>query len=725
MVEEMHGGTSTHVAGRRIPHTRTTVHHSTAGGRPHSYTTTSTYYTTAPGRVVYSPAAIRQRDAHRLALEYANLTGRQSTLTDTRAQTLAAMYQQEGTILQDRMTSTQDLLGTRADQLSTRATTLQGLGSFGTLQGGQITKSIIDNANAQIAQYTAVMKQAKKEGNKDLAAQAQQQIDQLQGSIQSATQTYLQAQVQNVQDTLGSLGTHLQSQASLMSSLGTLGGKQGLSLTQGIIENAKQQITQLTALLATAQKEGNATVVAQLTGQIDQLNATITDATTNYIQAEVQTVQNTLGAKSSHLQSLASVLQTLGTFGAPGSQGSLITASLIANAQDQIAQLNQDLSQAQGEGNASLAAQIQQQIDQLNGSITQYTVQLIQSQVDYFNQQSQATMSHLQNESTLAGLIAKGAQGTAATGLATTAAATAQMGVLQQTQGALQGQIAGTQGLLAAAQNAGDVTLVQQLQTQLDGLVTQLAQNTQAIQDQTVAIQQTTIDWINAMAQFSMSVFGGLYSAVQTLGSLTGGINLPLATSVTKAQGGALQAQQTGLLQQLTQDYGIDLTGLSGSGNAAGLISALAGITSNPSIMAGMTAAQQTQFEGLITSITSNVQALESNTVQLAQLNGQLQQPQQWSTSAWHMFRTAFFTGMGGLLPSISSIPHMDTGGLVTSAGLAMLHPAEVVKPFSNSMESGGDTHLHMNITSPTEVFDPVHASHVMAWNFKTNARTP
>ncbi len=226
-----------------------------------------------------------------------------------------------------------------------------------------------------------------------------------------------------------------------------------------------------------------------------------------------------------------------------------------------------------------------------------------------------------------------------------------------------------------------------------------------------------TIDFITHSTQFQTGIFGGLFQIVQTMAQLTGGMDVKTGAQLLTANQSVLQGGIGGLLNSLSSGYGINLQGL--ANNPTGLIQALSGLNYSQ-LEAGMTSAQQSQFEGLINSIISNVGALESNTVQLQQLNGQLQQPQSWSTNAWQTFRTAFFTGMGGLLPSYASIPHMQGGGEIAREGLAYLHSAEVVTPKG---EMGGDTHVHMHMTNPTEVFDPVHAAHRTAWAWKTSAR--
>jgi hypothetical protein len=75
-----------------------------------------------------------------------------------------------------------------------------------------------------------------------------------------------------------------------------------------------------------------------------------------------------------------------------------------------------------------------------------------------------------------------------------------------------------------------------------------------------------------------------------------------------------------------------------------------------PSLESGHDQTWINTFEGLLQNLESNTQAIAQNNQQLATLNGQLLQPQQWSTTAWTAFRTAIFSGMGNLLPQLQNV---------------------------------------------------------------------
>jgi hypothetical protein len=371
------------------------------------------------------------------------------------------------------------------------------------------------------------------------------------------------------------------------------------------------------------------------------------------------------------------------------------------------------MKSAKAQGNTNLVAQIQQQIQQLQQSVQQYSSSLLQAQVEYFTTQAQYETNALQRRSSFAtNVVAKGVQGFG--GVAQTLAAQMQLNVLKDTGGELQSQLSRARGLYASAEEQGNVQLAQQLLDQIGTLQESIVENTQAVSDQTVVVRQASIDQITRSSGFQTGVFGSLYGALQTMGQLTGGLDVKTALGVTNANQNVLQGSLGGYLGALSSGYGIDLTSL--ASNPTGLIQALGSIN-YPQVEAGMTQAQVTQFEGLITSISQNIGALEQNTVQLQTLNGQLNQPQGWSTTAWQTFRSAIFTGMGGLLPQFSSIPHMADGGRVLREGLAYLHAAEVVTP---AKHSAGDTHFHVPVAqAPVYQVEPQHLARSLAWAWK------
>jgi hypothetical protein len=277
-----------------------------------------------------------------------------------------------------------------------------------------------------------------------------------------------------------------------------------------------------------------------------------------------------------------------------------------------------------------------------------------------------------------------------------------QLGVLQQTGTAYQGQLSQAQGFYQQAEAQGNTQLANQLLDQIGQLNENIAENTQAISDQIVAVRQSTIAFINNTTQFKTGVFGTLYGALQTIGQIQGGLNVPLAITATQGSINALTGANTGLISQLSDltNGQVNLKGLTGTD----LISALMGIPT-AQIESGMTQAQSTQFEGLITVISSNVGAIEQNTQQLMTLNGQLMQPQTFSSTAWTNFRSAIFNGMGALLPAYAAAA---TGSLTSFP-----------QPSSISSTNTGITN-NINIANPAgAASSPQYLGAAIAWSQK------
>jgi hypothetical protein len=541
---------------------------------------------------------------------------------------------------------------------------------------------------------------------RSLASDTPLQIEQLASVRASASD---QHQITENNKSISSLNTQLRvaHNETPVTSRGRRDKALKISLIQKKISELKNQNKHLSPA---AQANKLALQYGNLVGRSQTLSGESAQALESLYQAEgtelsdqMSGIQNTLGLQSQGLQGQVSTMQNRGFFG-KGQEGVSVTNQLVSNAQSQITAYTKVLQKAQAEGNKDVAAQAEQQIQQLNQSIADYTTQLLQAQVEYFTQQSQYQNNVLQRRTSFAqNVVAKGVQGMG--GAATTIAAQLQYGVLQQTGADLRGQLAQARGFLHQANEQGNLALSQQLSDQIGQLTEQIAENTQALSDQTVAIRQTTIDWINRVSQFQTGVFGSLYGALQTIGAIQGGLNVPAAIGVTQGSINALQGAQGGLISQLSGMTGgaVNLQGLSG----VRLIQALTSLPISQ-LESGMTAAQTTQFEGLIGQIASNEAALETNTQQLMTLNGQLMQPQSFSSTMWSSFRAAMFTGMGALLPQFSN-PASGSG-----IGVPFV-------PGSASISSTNTQNINVNLTNPTQTTDPRYLGAAIAWHSATS----
>ena len=294
-------------------------------------------------------------------------------------------------------------------------------------------------------------------------------------------------------------------------------------------------------------------------------------------------------------------------------------------------------------------------------------------------------------------------------------AAQARLRNMQTTGNILTSQIGGLQGLLGAAQKQGNVGLVNTLTDQITDLNTQLAENTAAMSDQTVAVRQATLDQINNRAQFQTGVFGGL-------GTLVAAVATNLNTDTSQQQEALLQKTFSALQDQFSQlasalfsGFGVNLMGLSGT-DFASAVSQL----NFSALESGMTSAQQGQFEALIQALIDTQNALASNTTQLDTLTGTLGQAQSFSSTAWQVLRMAVFTGAGGLLPQFQ-IPSMQSGGYVSKSGIFNLHAGEfVVNPSHPGGQQIGNGDVNVTVHEAGPETDYTYLANRIAFATRT-----
>lgn len=257
----------------------------------------------------------------------------------------------------------------------------------------------------------------------------------------------------------------------------------------------------------------------------------------------------------------------------------------------------------------------------------------------------------------------------------------------------------------------GRQDIVQTLVARIEDLNVTLFENAAAIRSNTVAARQAKIDAITSRGSFLTGVTGGLSNILQAIGAQTGTLDVGRLKAIGKETQDVLIQTGNDLRQQLGETFGVNLIGQFGSDLVNSLRTFdLAGISSNLSVE------QRAQFESLINAIIDNASAVEQNTQQLQDLNAS-QQVQSFTTSAWQLFRTAIFNGMGGLLPQFS-VPLMASGGSIVSDGLLYGHQGERIVPAGVKRDQswqGGDTNI-INVTSPTQVADPGYFADVLSF---------
>lgn len=320
-------------------------------------------------------------------------------------------------------------------------------------------------------------------------------------------------------------------------------------------------------------------------------------------------------------------------------------------------------------------------------------------------------------------------------------AARGQIATSQARSGTLSRQIGAYQGLLDKATAEGNTAAVNTLTDQIADLRIQVQEANLQTQQLITAYHQLSVSIIQNVSQSSSGFFQAAKGITQTLGAISGSLNLPELINFARQSGQNLIDQGQIIIKTILDTISDPSNPFGGNQGAAGgyLSSLVAAYNQGPQAFANTLAAlapglstfmanlpqdQQTLFQGLVQALTDNTTSIVGNTQELQQLNATTNQ-QQFTSTAWTMFRQAIFTGLGGLLPQYAMhVPSMDVGGMITRSGLIYGHTDEMILPASvsrNNNTGPGKTEHHFHITSPTEVADPVYLSNEIAFKISHN----
>lgn len=375
----------------------------------------------------------------------------------------------------------------------------------------------------------------------------------------------------------------------------------------------------------------------------------------------------------------------------------------------QTAKVKKEIQQLVGAYNSVAESQValEEQVSSNLEASAQATAERIQDMADAIQQTGSV-------ETSRAGLSQTRAQVSVAQGNYGQAGAFALTGYNTEISSA-NTQLGQYRSLLGEAEKEGNATEVSSLTSAIIQLEATVETNTQAIKDNTASTTQEYISQVSRQGQFATGVYGGLISLLQTAGQITGSTNAAGEASLYKQSNTTLEGTNSSLING-PQGLNSFLSGLGVTGvpnlaglSPEGLVGALSG-ANIPAIEAQMDPAQQAVFEQIVSSLLTNTEQIETNNEQLAILNGQLLNPQSFSSAPWTQFRSAVFTGMGGLMPNIAtalgvapgSNPALTGAGLTSSDGAAPMI---------------GEQHIH--VTEPTEVADPAHLGSAVAYQMK------
>jgi ribosomal protein L13E len=470
---------------------------------------------------------------------------------------------------------------------------------------------------------------------------------------------------------------------------------------QDAVKNARAAIINLRGRV-----EKNAAAIAQ--NAQDQV-----EAQEAFQQSLLDGVNTAADQQNSAIDRWSRVAKALGHTVDPNA----VLGAQIGNMQRQIGGLRGVLARALRTGNIDLATTVRSQIEELNTQIAEAVAQQFQNSIDAVNNAAAASNARLDRAARRAQI---GGQVDFA----------AMQSILGQRQGVFGTQRAGLAGLLNQAIATGNTDQIVNLTDQIDELDTAMAENTQAIRDNTDAAFNFRTQQINDTAGFAQTLFSGAQGFFQALTERTG-INTigQQATSLT-GLATSLAAQQGGLKGQLATLLGYSPQEAQRLANLTGadLVSYLTSIASGPAldvILARLDPTQQTAFRDLISGLITNATATEQNTKALSDLTGST--GQSFSSSFWSAFRVAVFNGAGGLLPQYQTlVPSADIGARVINSGALMVHSGETVRPATVARDwnrGGAGDVFNLNVTTPTQVLDPVDVNRQLAFLRKTSGR--
>jgi hypothetical protein len=500
------------------------------------------------------------------------------------------------------------------------------------------------------------------------------------------------------------LGTLQVTGATLAGERGTIQG--GIAVAQADLNRAVKTKNKNAEKLARAALNNLRQRLEQNAADMAQNAQDQVEAQESFQQALLQEVNDNADRANAYLDRFQRTARALGHSLDPN----YVLGAQINNMRNQTRGLARALAEATRTGNRTMADQVREQIAELNTQIAEAVAQQFQNSIDAVNNTAQSQTTRLDR-------AARRAQvgGTDYLALGNT---------LVARQNVLAGQRSGLAALLGQAAIAGNIEQVVNLTDQIDELDTTMAENTQAIKDNTDSAFNARTDEVNNRFGFAQNVLTGAQGFFQAITDATGVDTTPQQRSALQTLATSLVTQRQGLAGQLASLIGDNTaTGLGGQD----LVNYLLSIATGPrlqAIMSTLDPTQQQSFQNLVTALLGNVTATQENTKALTGLGGN--NAQSFSSSFWTGFRVALFNGAGALLPQYATtIPGAAVGARVLNSGALMVHAGETVRPAvinRSWQENAGDTY-HLNVTTPTQVLDPTDVGRQLAFRVKHGRR--
>jgi hypothetical protein len=251
------------------------------------------------------------------------------------------------------------------------------------------------------------------------------------------------------------------------------------------------------------------------------------------------------------------------------------------------------------------------------------------------------------------------------------------------------------ESLRELALKENDIAATITLNEELDKNSTEIAENNLALKESVVVTRELVLNQIQATGQFKSGLYGTAKEGLEILGKTTGYVNVGGMLSAAKGREGVLGTERSELEGQ-AGGMGLGVEGMS----PAQILSYLAspeGQTKLAQLEKGEDKAEKEQMYKLVDALETNATNTLKNAEEIAKLNGQLNQPQSWSTTAWQDFRGAIFAGMGNLLPQYSS--SLPPGAVPTETPIYGSQAPGAAR--------GGPLIGNLSLTHPVQKLDP------------------
>lgn len=477
------------------------------------------------------------------------------------------------------------------------------------------------------------------------------------------------------------------------------------------------KIVDLSGKLANARETGNVELAKQIEDAIDEANTRLVEIPVEQARAIAEQVDKLAQRRSAWTDRKFKVGEILGIAGNAVAK----IDEQVSNAAIERIGLMEALVAAQAAGNVDDVDTISGKIADLDASVVDLTAQRLQAAIDDVNNQASFRLGLNDITQRLAalgvtgGMAASGSYNAAALGRMDFAA---QGAALQARGGILQTQLAGLQGLLGQAHATGNQGAIQSLTTQIATLQADLVDNTKAIRDNTDAAFAYRVEQLQQVSDFKLALNAGSTAINDALGALSGITDTTTQTALLRQRQEQLQERSRtdrGLLQELigTGRAG-DLMNLSGNALASFLSNNAPGWL-DPNVFDD---AQLDMIRTLTQAILDNEKALLDNTKAMDDVSANVAQT--FSTSAWRMFRAAYFNGVGGL---IGSYDNTTLYGDAMASGASTATTPHGVAP---SVAKAGDVteNYSIYITTPTEVLDTAYVGKQIAFSKAGVGRT-